>query len=239
MKSRKLLASVAIATLVLFAGCKKETFVEDIGECPIVVATNPEHEEVAVPLNQVITVTFNKEMNPETITEESIIIVGPATQVSGVVTYSGVTATFTPSALLELNTIYTGTVKTTVKDVKGNALQVDYVWTFTTGTTVAPTVILTDPDNLETNVPLDQIITATFSEAMNPLTIDGTSFFITENGNPVAGTVSYAGSTATFTPSTFLLSGTTYTATITTAAENLTAIALASDYVWTFSTLGL
>jgi hypothetical protein len=176
-------------------------------------------------------------MNSETITTESITIHGPITQVTGVVTYSGVTATFTPSSLLASNTIYTGRVKTTVKDVRGNALQVDYVWTFSTGTTLAPTVIDTDPENLEINVVLNKIITATFSEPMDPTTITGASFTITESGNPVAGVVSYTGSTATFTPSANLLSGVTYTGTITTAAENLAGTPLSSNYVWTFSTL--
>lgn len=238
MKTKKLFAYLAVASIVLFTGCKKDTFEENIGECPIVVATNPADGDINVPLNQIITVTFNKEMNPSTITTESITIQGPLTQVAGVVTYNGVTATFTPSALLELNTMYTGRVKTTVLDTKGNALQTDHVWTFTTGTTIAPTVIITDPFDLETDVELDKIITATFSEAMNPLTITGSSFIITENGNTVAGALSYAGNTATFIPSTNLLSGTTYTGTITTACQNIAGISLVADYVWTFSTLG-
>jgi hypothetical protein len=191
MKTKKLLSAIVVATVVLFAGCKKDTFEEIIGECPLVIETNPTNEAVDVPLNQVVLITFNKEMNPATITTESVTLYGPTTQVTGVVSYSGVNATFTPSDSLAINTIYIGRVKTSVKDLKGNALQVEYVWTFTTGSNIAPTVISTDPVNLESNVDLDKIITATFSEPMDPLTITGTSFTITESGNPVAGTVSY------------------------------------------------
>jgi hypothetical protein len=72
---------------------------------------------------------------------------------------------------------------------------------------------------------------------MDPLTITGTSFTLTLNGNPVAGTVSYTGNTATFTPSTNLLSGNTYTGTITTAAKNIAGAPLLNNYVWTFSTV--
>ena len=50
----------------------------------------------------------------------------------------------------------------------------NFVWTFTTGAApdiIPPTVILTNPLSGATNVPLNQIITATFSEAMGPGTI--------------------------------------------------------------------
>lgn len=236
MKIKKLLLHITLSTIVLTTGCKKDTFEENVGECPIVLTTNPENGDTNVPLNQIITINFNKEINPNTITSESITIQGPSSQVAGVLTYSGVTATFTPSALLQINTLYTGTVKTTVLDTQGNALQTDFVWTFTTGATIAPTVILTDPFDTETNVVLNKIITATFSEPMNPLTITGSSFIITENGNTVSGALSYSGNTATFTPTNNLLSGTTYTGTITTICENVAGISLSNDYVWTFST---
>jgi hypothetical protein len=48
--------------------------------------------------------------------------------------------------------------------------------------------------------------------------------------------VNYAGTTATFTPTGNLLSGNTYTATITTVAKNPAGVPLANNYVWTFST---
>ncbi len=236
MKTKKLVTSIAVATLVLFTGCKKDKFIENTGICPLVIATNPEDEETNIPLDQIITVTFNKEMNPETITAESITLNSPTAQVTGVVTYEGVIATFTPSSLLAPNTIYSGNVKTLVKDLDGNALQVNYVWTFSTGTTIAPRVISTDPENLETDVALDKIISATFNEPMDDLTITETSFIITRNGNLVAGNVGYAGSTATFIPSANLLSGTTYTGRIKKTAKNLAGVALINDYVWTFST---
>jgi hypothetical protein len=44
--------------------------------------------------------------------------------------YSGRTATFTPSTLLDPNTTYSARLTRTVKDLTGNALQTDNVWTF-------------------------------------------------------------------------------------------------------------
>lgn len=236
MKTQKLTFVIALTALIVFIGCKKDTYEENIGVCPIVLSTVPADEAINVPIDPIITVTFNKAMNPETITTETITLHSPTAQITGTVTYSGVTATFWPSALLAINTVYTGRVKTLVKDVKGNALQEDYVWTFTTGATIAPTVILTDPVNMETDVLLNAIVTATFSEPMEPSTLTGASFTLTENGNPVAGAVSPAGATVTFTPSNNLLSGTVYTATITNTAENMAGTPLAASYVWTFTT---
>jgi hypothetical protein len=236
MKTNKLIMTLTLATAVLISGCKKDTFVEDIGECPIVLVTNPENDASNVSTSEIITVTFNKEMDSTTITPTSITLNGPSSQVVGIVTYSGMTATFTPSSPLALNTLYIGKVKTTVKDIKGNALQVEYTWKFTTGAVNNPTVISTDPSNMEGNVLLNKVITATFSEPMDPLTITGTSFIITENGNPITGVISYTGNTASFTPTSNLVLGATYLATITTTASNVAGTPLANDYDWTFYT---
>ena len=160
------------------------------------------------------------------------------TAVTGSVTYSGATAVFIPSANLAPNTTYTGTISTGAKDLTGNALAGKYVWNFTTSKdNTAPTVISTDPLNLAANIAYDKKITATFSEAMNPSTITTTSFILKQGATTVPGTVSYSGTTATFTPSANLAAGTTYTATITTAAKDIAGNALANNYVWSFTTL--
>jgi hypothetical protein len=235
MKTKNLLAFLAFIVIVMIAGCEKDTLPEDIGLCPIVVLTNPDDEATNVPLDQIITVTFNKEMNPSTISNASIIIQGNST-VAGTVTYNGNTATFTPSAPLVINTTYTGTVKTTVKDIAGNALQEEYVWTFSTGETILPRVILTDPENNETDVALNKIIAATFNMAMDPATINGTTFTLYEGMTQIGGAVSYSGVQAFFNPTVNLLPNTEYTATITTGAQNLQGIGIDSNYVWTFRT---
>ena len=143
MISKSFLA-ISIAMLVLIlAGCLKDDFVEIDGVCPIVISTTPANGDTNIPLNQIILVNFNEEMNPSTITETSLTIDG-LSAVSGTITYLGTTATFTPSKPLSPNTTYTGKVKTTVKDKKGNALQRDYIWTFSTGAILSPLVISTD-----------------------------------------------------------------------------------------------
>ena len=238
-KKRNILLKTAFAALSLTAilgGCKKDDFVQVDGVCPIVQSTDPANMATRVALNKVITVTFNEKMNPATITNASITISG-ASAVSGIVTYSGNTATFIPSSPLVVNTTYTGKVTTAVKDETGNALQADYIWTFTTGSSVFPTVISTDPVNNASDIPLNKTVTSTFNMSMDPSTMNATTFTVRQGTSPaVTGTVTYTGSTASFKSTAAFATNTVYTVTITTGAKNLAGTALAANYVWTFTT---
>jgi hypothetical protein len=234
MNAKKLFSTIAILFIALISGCASDDFVEVVGVCPVVTATNPIDGASGVPLSQIVTATFNVEMNPLTINQSSFIITVAGAPVTGTVTYSGKTATFTPASRLTVNTLYTGRITTSVKDVAGNALQTDYVWTFTTG--LNPVVVSTDPANLAVNVPLNKIITATFNMSMNPLTLNATTFTVKQGTTTVLGTISYAGTMVTFTPSAPLIEDKVYTVTITKGATNVIGTELASDYVWTFKT---
>ena len=233
MKKLKLLAIFAIVSVVLITGCKKDEYVATVGVCPLVISTSPANAATGVPLNQIITATFNEKMNPATITQASFTVKGAA-PIAGTVSYSGIIATFTPTNLLTPNTTYTGTIKTSAKDPMGNALQEDYVWTFSTD--ASPTVISTSPANLATGVLLNKIITASFSVPMDPASITGLTYTIKQGTTAVAGTVAFNGITASFTPTSPLVANTIYTGTVTTGAKNLIGTPMAANYVWTFTT---
>jgi hypothetical protein len=156
------------------------------------------------------------------------------------VTYVGVTAVFTPSSALAYSTTYTATITTGAKDLAGNALTGNKVWSFTAGAApdiTTPTVSSTIPA-AATGVAVNSAVAATFSESMNPLTITTATFTLKQGVTPVLGAVTYVGVTAVFTPSSALAYSTTYTATITTGAKDLAGNALASNYVWSFTTTG-
>lgn len=102
--------------------------------------------------------------------------------------------------------------------------------------TAAPTVIMTSPNPLAVNVAVNKRITATFSRPMNPATLNMLTFTVRQGATPIVGTVTYAGSTATFTPIMALGNSLPYTATITTGAQDPAGVALAADHVWTFTT---
>lgn len=177
------------------------------------------------------------------------------------------TAVFTPAENLEPETTYTATITSSVTDLEGNELagnqaaatsESDYVWEFTTGLTLdttRPRVTITEPLTTNPgptpNVPANTAINAVFSESVLPATVSDSTFTLTCESpceNPL-GEVSYAinAKSAVFTPSENLAEDTTYTATIMSSvtdtagnelAGNQGAVADASDYIWTFLTVG-
>ena len=234
---KKLLTILAIAMFVIITGCKKDKFVENVGVCPKVVSTNPANYSTGVPLNQIITISFNEKMNPVTITQGSVTLVGGA-KTLGSITYDETNATisFVPTVPLSINTTYIGRISSSVKDLSGNALQTDYVWTFSTGTTLSPMVISTDPANNSTDVFLNKIVAATFSIPMDSSTINTSTFTIKQGVTQITGSVSYIDTTAFFAPSNSFTPNTVYTCTITNGVKNALGTSMAIDYVWTFTT---
>ncbi len=205
---------------------------------PTVISTDPAINATNVVLNKVVSANFSVPMDPATLTTTSFTLKQGTASIAGTVAYSGSTATFTSSAPLAPNTVYTGTITTGAKNISGTALANDYVWSFTTGTFPAPTVISTDPINNATGVGFNKIVAATFSVPMDASTLTTATVTLKHGTTLVAGVVTYNGATATtfFTPSIALLPNTVYTGTITTGAKNVVGTPLASDYVWTFTT---
>ncbi len=201
-----------------------------------VVSTVPANGAAAVLANTTVSATFSEAMNPATINPATFTLSGPgATPVAGNVTYTGTTATFTPTATLAAGTLYTATITTGAKDPGGVGLAANYVWTF--ATVPSPSVVSTVPVSGATAIAVNTPISATFSQTMEPTTIGPATFTLTGPGaTPVSGTVTYAGTTATFTPTTVLTTSSLYTATITNGAKNPAGVALAANHVWTFTT---
>ncbi|MCW3079045.1 Ig-like domain-containing protein [Segetibacter sp.] len=206
---------------------------------PTVISTVPANAATGVAFNTKVSATFSKAMDPSTITATTFTLKQGTTAITGVVTYVGTTATFSPVANLLPNSVYTATITTGAKDLAGNSISSDYVWSFTTGAAadiVRPTVISTDPANAAINVLLDKKIAANFSEAMDPFSISTATFTLKNGATVVAGTVSYSGIKATFSPVANLNPNTTYTATITTGAKDLAGNTLVANHVWSFTT---
>lgn len=231
-KLRFRITCLLTALLVVFiAGCGQETVT-----VPSVVSTIPANGAVNVTVSTPISATFSMAMKASTVTGTTFTVIGPGGAVAGAVAYSGMTATFTPSANLAYGTTYTATITTGATNAGGTPILGNYVWTFTT-IPPPPMVISTVPIAGAVNVAVGQMVSATFSEAMNAATISGSTFTLTGPGGAVAGAVTYGGVTATFTPTASLAYSTVYTATITTGAQNTTGSSLATNYVWMFTTI--
>jgi len=222
-----------------------------------------------VPANTAITAVFTEDMAPATLASPatnftltcapSCVTPSPAGTVSYTVASRIATFKLTPAGtLLEAGKTYTATIKgtgtTPAKDLAGNALAgnqaalpaaSNYVWTFTAAAanTIHPTVTLENPADLATGVAINSTVNATFSEAMDPSTINATTFTVAQSGvtATISGAYTYDSLShiATFTPSSNLQASTTYVATVTTGAKDLTGLALvagAKPNPWSFTT---
>src|ERR1700730_12505056 len=104
---------------------------------------------------------------------------------------------------------------------------------------VTPPIVISVTPLATASACSNTLVTATFSKAMNPATINGTTFTLTGPGAAaVSGVVTYDASsdTATLTSTATLALGTAYTATITTGATDMYGNALAANFVWSFTT---
>jgi hypothetical protein len=101
---------------------------------PTVIGTSP---ILAVAVDSSVAATFSKAMDPSTITTTTFTMTQGSTSVIGTVTYAGTTASFKPAISLAVNTTYTATITAGVKDLSGNALQTNFVWSFTTATSTS------------------------------------------------------------------------------------------------------
>jgi hypothetical protein len=104
---------------------------------PSVSSVTPANGATGVSTGTTVTATFNKAMDPASITSTTFTLQSSAGAVAAAVSYNATTrtATLTPSAALALGTTYTATVKggaTGAKDSTGTPMAADFVWSFTT-----------------------------------------------------------------------------------------------------------
>lgn len=222
----KMMWLFALLLVVFSAGCDrhKEGAAPTV---PTVIFTIPADGSTGVPINRKVSAAFSEPMSAATITAGSFLLQGPGATVvtASTITYDPTTrvALFTPTGGVLLNsTTYRGTITVGAKNPAGTALASNYIWTFTTGAAAdvdAPVLLITAPVNTATNIPINQKITATFNEPMDPLTITPASYTVTGPTGTIAGNISYLGATATFEPISLLTTSTTYTVVI--AADDL------------------
>jgi hypothetical protein len=189
-----------------------------------------------------VTATFSEAMNSSSISGQTFTLKeqGSSSQLEATVSYDSTArkATLDPSVDLTINTTYTATLTTGVKDSAGNTLAQERTWTFTTET-ARPTVVSYAPQGF---VGLGTNVAATFSVDMDPNSITNQSFTLTRHGSlsPVAAQVTYdsASKTATLNPDSALSDNSFYTAVIKSGSDgvkDLQGNSLAQDFSWTFS----
>ncbi|MEI6234254.1 MAG: ice-binding family protein [Planctomycetota bacterium] len=104
---------------------------------PNAISTNPADQTTQVTVNHTVNATFDESIDIATINSATFTLAGPGPNpITGTVAYDAINkiATFTPGSDLAPNTQFMATITTEIKDLAGNALAVNKVWVFTTGT---------------------------------------------------------------------------------------------------------
>jgi methionine-rich copper-binding protein CopC len=230
----KVLPVLAMLSFVALTSCDKD---KDPGVRPTVISTNPVSNATGIALNNKVAAVFSVGMNAST--SSKLTLKQGATTVAGASEYTGVTVSFTPTAALAANTVYTATISKTAENESGTSLLKDYTWSFTTGAApdiTRPTVTLSNPANNAVNVSVKQAVVITFSEAMDQSGFNALTYTLKQGSTVIAGAITSTSTTATFTPSVDLQANTIYTALITVGAKDIAGNTLLVDHVLTFTT---
>ena len=229
---------------------------------PTVTAVAPVNLATGVARNtSLITAEFSEPMAPITDAASfTLSCAAPCVSPAGTVSLNAdrrlATLALASGTTLDASTTYSARVAGARSLATGLSMANPYTWQFTTGAVIditRPRVELTSPATTvpgpTTGVPVNTAISAVFTEAMAPATVNAGSFLLACAAPCVApaGTVSYVvgNRTAVYAPAAALVAGQTYTATITTQATDLAGNALAgnqaalpapSNHVWTFVT---
>ena len=223
------------------------------GQPPTITSFTPPDGASGVSVSSAVTVTFNKAIDPTTITSSTFQLLDPSgTPVAATLSYDSSTlrATLQPSAALAVSAMYTavvrgGTTDPRIKDASGTPLAANTVWSFATGSSSTPPVILSvTPGSGQIGVSGTTSVSVTFSESIDPTTLTTSTFQLIDASNNVVGaSISYNSTTftAVLQPTSPLNGLATYTAVVrggTTdpRVKDVSGNALPSTVSWLFTT---
>lgn len=127
------LTAISVVLAGSMMGCDNSTSIETDPEAPTIFSTSPDDGENDVQRNKIVTITFNQAMDAATINNTSFTMEDNSGAISGSVEYSGTTATFTPTEVLNAQTEYTVKLSTEAKSTTGISIAQNTEWDFTTG----------------------------------------------------------------------------------------------------------
>jgi subtilisin-like proprotein convertase family protein len=110
---------------------------------PTVSSTSPAKNATDAAVIPIVMATFSEALNGATVNSTTVSLMDGGSPVSGAVSYDAATRTaaFTPSAMLNLSTVYTAMITTGVTDSAGNAMAANYTWSFTTASSLSDPLV--------------------------------------------------------------------------------------------------
>lgn len=122
---------------------------------PTVVSTEPSDNETNVDINSAIQVKFSESMDISSFTNESFTFTRGSLTDTWVMSCVGDTVTFTPDRTMASGVRYIVTITTGIKDLTGNTMEFDYVFTFRTAYEVIVDVPVVVPPVIPPVLPLN------------------------------------------------------------------------------------
>ena len=212
-----------------------------------VIASNLLPAQSGLPVNTRFTWTFGRALNAQSVSAAAVRLTSPggSDPVAGTFTVGpdGRSLTFTPSAPLSVNTLYSFTVSGLV-DVAGNGLT-PFTGSFTTAAVAAPDVagprlVSATPTNGANAVAADATVTIDLNERVDPLTVDGNVYLEQVSGGAqiaASVTLSADGQRLIITPAQPLLPGIVYRARVLSGLRDFAGNGYASTSVPTSFTV--
>ncbi|MBN2383781.1 Ig-like domain-containing protein [bacterium] len=214
-------------------------------ESPWVVFIIPGPGETNVSVNTTVFVLFSEPLAGETINNETFQLWSGNQQIYGYISRANgyIEATFEPYDPLPYDARIDVLLTSAIQDSEGVPLDGnhdgiggdDFHSRFFTGQdpqNTPPQVASIVPGDGQTGVSITTTVNVTFTKQINPLTVDGTTFFLQQGATNIPATVVVqTGNTAAIlTPNSPLNYLTTYTVTLTDSITDLDGRALDGDY---------
>lgn len=175
---------------------------------PVVSSVLPA-ENSTITASGAVQVNLSEAIDPASVTNATLTVTdADNVRIPGSVAISGSTLTFTPGGSWASGT-YTAHLSATVKDFLGNPLADAKDWTFIVDST-APSIVTMSPAAGSQNVAITKPVVLTFTENVDPKSVNASQVRLTTGGVNVAVTASVSGKALTLTPAQQLDPGKTY-----------------------------
>jgi len=165
---------------------------------PAVLTVSPANGAAGVAVSSSIVLTFNKNLDPSTVSNSTITVSDTAFIgiLAGSYAVSGTTVTFTPLTALPGSTlVFVAVPVNGLQDLSGNKnVSVNFSSSFTTASvtdTTAPQVVAT-PNNGATGIGLNATVVLTFSKSVNPNTINSNTVGLLANGTKLNVSIAHS-----------------------------------------------
>ena len=191
------------------------------------VSATPANGATGVSNTSPVVLTFSHGVNPLTLSNIAVYVSSTGAQIAGTWTSSVATpavATFTPAGMYPANSLIYVYTTNRVQDFAGITDSVGLATTFTVGSTVDtihPTVTSVTPTNGSTGIGRNTPVVLTFSESVDPATINGNTIQLFVGDAPASFSPTLSGNNRTVTLSSTLPVNSTVTVVATPFVKDL------------------